>query len=206
VKSPFDGQWFFSYPAYQRLKASTANSVPILARSGISEGILQRQSESSSRVRYQLVSENFFEVLGLSPASGRFFDASDKEPQSAWPVVLRYGYWKESFGADRSIIGKQAAINGVPIVIDGIRSRPLLWSSRRTIAGYLAAVGGASIDPLLFLVRLARARQRRGHPGAVPAPAKCLLALVDGARARWGEIVSDHAMDRSAATGHRSVS
>src|SRR3981081_4417884 len=36
VKSPFDGQWFFSYPAYQRLR-TTANSAPVLARSGISE-------------------------------------------------------------------------------------------------------------------------------------------------------------------------
>jgi predicted permease len=121
VKSPFDGQWFFSYPAYQRLKTSTTNSAPILARSGISEGLLQRQSESATRVKYQLVSENFFDVLGLPPASGRFFEAGDKEPsQSAWPVVLRHGFWKESFGADLSIIGKQAAINGVPVVIVGI--------------------------------------------------------------------------------------
>jgi len=121
VKSPFDGQWFFSYPAYQRLRSSTANSAPILARSGISDGILQRQSESAARVKYQLVSENFFDVLGLSPMGGRFFEASDKKfSQGSWPVVLRYGYWAESFGADRSVIGKQASINGVPVVVIGI--------------------------------------------------------------------------------------
>jgi predicted permease len=121
VKSPFDGQWFFSYPAYQRLQTSTANSALVLARSGISEGLLERQSEFAARVSYQLVSGNFFDVLGVSPVSGRFFEASDKESAlSAWPVVLRYGYWRESFGADRSIIGKRAAINGVPIVVVGI--------------------------------------------------------------------------------------
>ena len=56
VKSPFDGQWFFSYPAYQRLRSSTANSAPILARSGISDGTsaaperIRNPSQISARV------------------------------------------------------------------------------------------------------------------------------------------------------------
>jgi predicted permease len=122
VKSPFDGQWFFSYPAYQRLMQATASSAPILARAGISQGILQSPNGTSQRARYELVSNNFFDVLGISPARGRFFDASDSRDASRgeWPAILRFGYWKEAGGADPSIIGKRELLNGVPVVIVGI--------------------------------------------------------------------------------------
>jgi predicted permease len=122
VKSPFDGQWFFSYPAYQRLKQSTAKTVPILARAGISDGVFQSSNGSAERARYQLVSNNFFEVLGVSPSRGRFFESTNGDGVilSEWPAVLRYGYWRESLGADASVIGKRAVMNGVPVVIIGV--------------------------------------------------------------------------------------
>src|SRR5438874_2452248 len=121
VKSPFDAQWFFSYPAYQRLRHATDNVAPVIARSGFSEGVLQPRDRSPERVRIQLVSDNFFDVLGISPATGRFFLASDEGlAQAQQPVVLRYGYWKQSFGADPAVIGKQALVNGVPVAIIGI--------------------------------------------------------------------------------------
>ena len=120
VKSPFDAQWFFSYPAFQKLRQSAAGRAPILARSIVTQGILQAQGSSPESARYQLVSDNFFDVLGLAPVRGRFFEPSDREPRGAWPAVLRYGYWKQTFGEDRSIIGKRANINGAPIVIVGV--------------------------------------------------------------------------------------
>jgi len=121
VKSPFDGQWFFSYPAYQHLRQATADVAPVIARSGISEGVLQPSGRSPERVSVQMVSDNFFDVLGISPASGRFFFRRDEElGQDEQPVVLRYGFWKQSFGAGPSVIGKQAVLNGVPVVIVGI--------------------------------------------------------------------------------------
>ncbi len=121
VKSPFDGQWFFSYAAYQSLRHATANAAPVIARSGSAEGIFQPNGRSPERASVQLVSDNFFEVLGVSPATGRLFFASDGEPgQNQWPAVLRYGFWKQSFGADTSVIGRKAVINGVPAVIVGI--------------------------------------------------------------------------------------
>ena len=78
VKSPFDAQWFFSYPAYQRLRQQTAGSV--IARSGISEAVLQVSNGFSQRTSFQLVSDNFFDVLGISPSAGRFFRQSDDSP------------------------------------------------------------------------------------------------------------------------------
>ncbi len=121
VKSPFDGQWFFSYPAYQNLRHASANAVPVVARAGISEGILRPAGGSPERVDIQLVSGNFFDVLGLAPAAGRFFLPSEEEPvQNEWPAVLRHGFWEQSFGGNRSVLGEHMVVNGVPVVVVGI--------------------------------------------------------------------------------------
>jgi predicted permease len=121
AKSPFDAQWFFSYPAYQRLHSETAAIAPAIAHSGISEGLLKGSGHSGERIRFQLVSANFFAVLGLSPRLGRLFDAADeKGGQDQIPVVLGAGYWKQSFGSDPNAVGKHLIVNGVPVAIVGV--------------------------------------------------------------------------------------
>jgi predicted permease len=122
VKSPFDAQWFFSYPAYQRLRQQMPESV--IARSSISDAVLQVPDSFSQQARFQLVSDNFFSVLGISPSAGRFFRESDDTPgQSELPVVLAYGFAKEHFGSDRSIIGMKAVLNRIPIMVVGVAPR-----------------------------------------------------------------------------------
>ena len=93
VQSPFDGQWFFSFPAYRRLRQATQENAAVFARSGFDTGVLQETDGATSRIDFQMVSDNFFSVLGLSPSAGRFFlDGDDQREQSEWPVILRYGY------------------------------------------------------------------------------------------------------------------
>ena len=121
VQSPFDGEWFFSFPAYNRLRQATPEDAPVFARSGFGTGVLQETDGASSRIEFQLVSDNFFSVLGLVPSAGRFFlDGDDQRGQSEWPVILRYGYFKEHFAANQPVLGKRSTFNGVPIVIVGV--------------------------------------------------------------------------------------
>ncbi len=121
VQSPFDGQWFFSFPAYQRLRQATHENAPVFARSGFGIGVLQETDGATSRIQFQLVSDNFFSVLGLAPSAGRFFlDGDDQREQSEWPVILRYGYFREHFAANQPVLGKRATFNGIPIVIVGV--------------------------------------------------------------------------------------
>jgi predicted permease len=124
AKSPFDAQWFFSYPAYQRLNKETAGGAPVIAHSGISEGLLKAPGRFGERIRYQLVSANFFDVLGLAPQLGRLFYFADEQVGAQeTPVVLGSGYWKRSFGSDASVIGKHLTVNGVPLTIVGVAPR-----------------------------------------------------------------------------------
>jgi predicted permease len=120
VKSPFDGQWFVSYPAYQSLRRATANIAPVVAHAGASEGTFRGPGGTAQRSGVQLVSDNFFDVLGIAPEAGRFFLTSEENPaQGEWPAVLRYGFWRQAFGG-REAIGERATVNGVPIVIVGV--------------------------------------------------------------------------------------
>jgi cell division protein FtsX len=121
LQSPYDGQWFFSYPAYRKLREATLGTAPVVAHSGVGDGILQQPDGSDSRINFQMVSDNFFDALGLSPALGRFFQSGeDSREESEWPVILRYGFFKEHFGGGLAAIGQRAKLNGVPIVVMGV--------------------------------------------------------------------------------------
>jgi hypothetical protein len=50
----------------------------------------------------ELVSGNYFDVLGVKAGLGRLFVPSDDLAQEASPVVvLNFGYWQRRFGSDR---------------------------------------------------------------------------------------------------------
>jgi predicted permease len=68
-----------------------------------------------------LVSGNYFPVLGIGAAVGRVFNASDDLIQGGHPLaVLSYGYWRARFGADKAIVGKQILVNGRSLTIIGV--------------------------------------------------------------------------------------
>jgi predicted permease len=133
VQSPFDHEWFVSYAAYERLRATTDQSAPVIARSGFGSGLLQMPDAQTGEARFQMVSDNYFSVLGATPAAGRLFVASDGQVgQSEWPAVVRYGFAREHFGAGAAVVGRHAVLNGVPVVIVGVAAERFLG----TMVGY----------------------------------------------------------------------
>jgi len=71
----------------------------------------------------EMVSENYFTVLGMTPAAGRFFQASDA-PQGANPlVVVSYDCWRRRFQGDRNIAGRVVRLNGTDFTITGVAPR-----------------------------------------------------------------------------------
>jgi len=75
----------------------------------------------TERVAGELVSGNYFPVLGVRPALGRLFTASDDKLQGGHPVaVLSYAYWQSRFTGDPGVIGQKLNINGYPFTIVGV--------------------------------------------------------------------------------------
>lgn len=73
------------------------------------------------RVFGQVVSADFFTVLGVLPAQGRFFVPAEDEGRGAHPVlVLSDQGWKGTFGGDPGIVGTQVLLNGLNYEVIGV--------------------------------------------------------------------------------------
>jgi predicted permease len=71
-----------------------------------------------------LVSANYFDVLGLTPAAGRFFlPDEDTKPNSNTVAVISYGLWVNKFGSDPGVVGRTMILNATPYTIVGIAPR-----------------------------------------------------------------------------------
>jgi putative ABC transport system permease protein len=112
----------FSYLMYKDLRDHNDAFSGLLARFAVSVSVAgQGQSELANG---ELVSGNYFEVLGVRPALGRVFNAQDETAPGANPVaVLSYGYWNRHFGNDPGVLNKKIAVNGTSLTIVGV-SRP----------------------------------------------------------------------------------
>lgn len=75
----------------------------------------------AERIWGYLATGNYFGVLGVKPALGRFFNQNDDAHPGASPyAVLSYGAWQARFGGDRAIVGKTIRINRLPYTVFGI--------------------------------------------------------------------------------------
>lgn len=72
------------------------------------------------RVTTALVSAGLFPALGVNPARGRSFGASDLVPGGDRVVMLSDGFWRRRFAANPAILGQTAAIDGYRCTIIGI--------------------------------------------------------------------------------------
>jgi len=67
------------------------------------------------------VTDNFFDVMGVQPMLGRFFQPVQGNSSDTDPVlVLSYSFWKTHFGGDRNIIGTTVSVSGRPVTIIGV--------------------------------------------------------------------------------------
>ncbi len=68
-----------------------------------------------------IVSNNYFDVLGVRPALGRFFDPDLGVRDAAEPsIILSHVTWSARFGSDPSIVGRSVAVNGRPYLVIGV--------------------------------------------------------------------------------------
>jgi predicted permease len=109
----------FSYPMYQDLRDKNDVFSGVIVRGGTQMNV--SYGDRTERVRGELVSGNFFEVLGVKPWAGRLFTQDDDRNPGAHPVaVLSYAYWESRFGKDPGLIGKTIIVNEHPLTVIGV--------------------------------------------------------------------------------------
>jgi predicted permease len=114
----------FNYPDYRYVRDHNRSYSGVIAFSGGGQPTsfsLPGKSGSTQLVAMSMVSGNYFDVLGVTPALGRVFNPADNEKEGAHPfVVLSYGFWIREFGADTGVIGRDVLLNGARFQIVGV--------------------------------------------------------------------------------------
>jgi putative ABC transport system permease protein len=75
------------------------------------------------RLNGQYVSAGYFRLLGVQPALGRDFEASEDRPGAPFVAIISDALWRRRFGADRGIVGRQIAIEEIPVTVIGVLPR-----------------------------------------------------------------------------------
>ena len=113
------GYHVISYPMYRDIREKNQVFTGVLGRrrAGVSLGFGGR----TDLAHIDLVSGNFFDVLGVKAALGRTLTPDDDRTPGAHPVVvLGYSFWQNRFHGDRSVIGQTIRLNGLPMTIIGV--------------------------------------------------------------------------------------
>lgn len=112
-------QEYFSYPMYRDLRDQNSVFEGMLAMFPAQVGV--QWHNTPSLANSELVSGNYFSVLGLKPAVGRLFIPEDTKTRGAAPfVVLGYRYWAQHFASDPSVVNQGILVNGNPFTIVGV--------------------------------------------------------------------------------------
>ncbi len=111
-----------SYPLYKDFRDRNQVFTGLLCYHHMDVGIsYQGQVE---RAKGELVSGNYFDVLGVPAALGRTFSSEDDRTPGAHPLaVLSYDYWMDRFRGDREILGNTITVNGAALTIVGVSAK-----------------------------------------------------------------------------------
>ena len=119
----------FSYVDYQHLRSlegfagmAARSERPLtlaVPRGTATDGT--RQTTPPERVWCELVSDNFFSLLGVQPVVGRAFLPNEVRGQGDAPVtVISDAIWARHFGRDPDVVGRHVLVNGTPVTVIGV--------------------------------------------------------------------------------------
>ena len=114
-----DAEMYFAYPAYQALRDGN-RGLEGLAVTTVRSATLVT-AKDADRAKMQLVSGNYFTLLGVQPVLGRLLTPSDDVYHEGRAVaVLSDDYWRSHFGGDASILNQEIQVNGSAFTIVGV--------------------------------------------------------------------------------------
>jgi putative ABC transport system permease protein len=112
---------YTSFPAYRYLRDNTGAIFSGVIATNPEKTVGVAWHDSSDLASAELVSGNYFQVLGVPALVGRTILPADDVVKLGSPVaVLSYGYWQRHFGSDPRVVGQTLRINGHAFTIVGV--------------------------------------------------------------------------------------
>jgi predicted permease len=109
----------FSYPDYLDYRERSRALEGLAAFNG--RGMTFGAREQAGLVAAQLVSGNYFELLGVRAHLGRVILPDDDRAPGASPVaVVSHGFWQARLGGDPGVVGRTVRLNGFPFTVVGV--------------------------------------------------------------------------------------
>jgi predicted permease len=108
-----------SHPMYLDFRDHNKVFEGLLCRFALSASL--SHSGITERVTGELVSGNYFDVLGVRPAAGRLISpGDDRVAGGGTVVVLSHDYWQSRFGGKTEILGQTVRVNNHPMTVIGV--------------------------------------------------------------------------------------
>jgi len=110
----------FSLAEYEMLRDARDVFADVAAIAKAQAGVSANREDGLSRSLVHLTTENFFGILGATPAQGRFFDAEESRPNARRPVaVASHAAWQR-LGGRPDFVGSTIWVNGQACTVIGI--------------------------------------------------------------------------------------
>ena len=114
-----DASDYHSYPDYADLRDRDKSMSGLIAYGALTAGLTIDKATLPSWG--YTASANYFDVLGVKPALGRFFHSSDEHGLGSAPyIVLSNDFWHRQFGGNDSVLGTTVLLNQHPFTVIGV--------------------------------------------------------------------------------------
>ena len=148
-----DNFTLFSVPLYEHLRDHSPEFEEVAAFPSFLSNLGVRRagvSKSTEPFVGELVTGNYFEMLGVGAFAGRVVAKEDDRINAAPVAVMSHRVWVQHFAADPSVIGANFMVNSVPVTVVGITSPGFFGDTLRS-------------DPPDFWIPLAQEPAIRGE-------------------------------------------
>ncbi len=114
---------WLTYGEFEQLRDHAGGfSAMMASQSSLATWQVRVEGQSLEEIRGRLVSGGFFELLGVSPAVGRFF-TSAADCGDTHDIVISHHYWQRRFGGRADVLGKTLALRDTALTIIGVGPR-----------------------------------------------------------------------------------